>query len=144
MQTFLPYADFRKSAQSLDYKRLGKQRVETWQILRAIRGVTKGWQNHPASIMWRDNEQALIQYGIVVCEEWIARGYRDTMLERFTSEVQDDNPTMPPWLGFDKFHTSHQSNLVRKDPNFYRFNVENNLPYVWFNADGTHYEGIRQ
>lgn len=32
MQTFLPYADFEKTAKCLDYKRLGKQRVEAWQI----------------------------------------------------------------------------------------------------------------
>jgi len=35
MQTFLPYPDFLQSLQSLDNKRLGKQRVETFQILNA-------------------------------------------------------------------------------------------------------------
>jgi len=34
MQTFLPYADFKESAQCLDYRRLGKQRVEAKQIHR--------------------------------------------------------------------------------------------------------------
>ena len=38
MQTFLPYPDFKKSASCLDYKRLGKQRVEGLQILNAIQG----------------------------------------------------------------------------------------------------------
>ena len=36
MQTFLPVADFADSARLLDSPRLGKQRVETLQILRAI------------------------------------------------------------------------------------------------------------
>jgi hypothetical protein len=36
MQTFLPLPDFIESAKVLDYKRLGKQRVEAWQILKAI------------------------------------------------------------------------------------------------------------
>ena len=36
MQTFLPYPDFRQSAACLDYRRLGKQRVEGVQILKAI------------------------------------------------------------------------------------------------------------
>ena len=36
MQTFLPFADFRKSAAALDNARLGKQRVECLQILRAL------------------------------------------------------------------------------------------------------------
>ena len=33
MQVFLPYPDFKKSLESLDDKRLGKQRVETYQLI---------------------------------------------------------------------------------------------------------------
>ena len=40
MQTFLPYEDFTKTAQCLDYKRLGKQRVEAYQILRILKNIT--------------------------------------------------------------------------------------------------------
>jgi hypothetical protein len=36
MQTFLRVADFERSAGLLDSARLGKQRVETLQILRAL------------------------------------------------------------------------------------------------------------
>lgn len=36
MQTFLPYPSFIKSAQCLDNKRLGKQRVEAYQILQIL------------------------------------------------------------------------------------------------------------
>ena len=36
MQTFLPFADFAASAAVLDDRRLGKQRVETLQVLRAL------------------------------------------------------------------------------------------------------------
>ncbi len=38
MQTFVPYADFRATAFALDMKRLGKQRVETFQV---IGGLTR-------------------------------------------------------------------------------------------------------
>ena len=41
---------------------------------------------------------------------------------------------LPPWLGDPALHRSHQSALVRKDPEFYgpRFpGVPDNLPYVW-------------
>jgi hypothetical protein len=41
MQTFLPYNDFVKSARVLDYKRLGKQRVEGMQIINAITGINR-------------------------------------------------------------------------------------------------------
>ena len=36
MQTFLPYPDFQLSAECLDYKRLGKQRLEAFQLLVAL------------------------------------------------------------------------------------------------------------
>jgi hypothetical protein len=143
VQTFLPYADFNQSAKVLDYKRLGKQRVEALQILNAIREQSKGWRRHPCTIMWKNHEQALIQYAIAICKEWVSRGYKDSLLPRFQAEVTTDNPEMPPWLGFDKLHLSHQSNLVRKDAEFYKFQVPNNLLYIWFNEDGSYYEGLK-
>ncbi|WP_344942481.1 pyrimidine dimer DNA glycosylase/endonuclease V [Terrabacter ginsenosidimutans] len=36
MQTFVPYADFARTAAVLDTRRLGKQRVEVIQIVRAL------------------------------------------------------------------------------------------------------------
>ena len=66
MQTFLPYANFKESASVLDWRRLGKQRVEGMQIINAISGVPrkdgkpyKGWTNHPCSIMWKPYLNAL-------------------------------------------------------------------------------------
>jgi len=38
MQTFLPYPDFAQSLRVLDSRRLGKQRLEAMQLLRAISG----------------------------------------------------------------------------------------------------------
>ena len=35
----MPYADFEKIAKCLDYKRLGKQRVEAMQIHRIVSGT---------------------------------------------------------------------------------------------------------
>lgn len=136
MQTFLPYEDFKETARVLDYRRLGKQRVEAWQILRAMNGLTRGWTNHPATKMWEGFESALCQYGIDICDEWVRRGYKDTMTVRFQDHLRTiDEPTvMPPWLGYDKFHESHQSNLIRKDEIFYGHlfpGVPNDLEYVW-------------
>jgi hypothetical protein len=48
VQTFLPYPDFAASAAVLDTKRLGKQRVETVQVLRGLTLPTYGWRHHPA------------------------------------------------------------------------------------------------
>lgn len=146
MQTFLPYSNFKKSAECLDYRRLGKQRVEAWQIYQALTNRKYGWQNHPAVKMWRGYESSLLIYGYVICQEWINRGYNDTMCERFGKElvkVQGVNCPAewkivnPPWIGNNAFHASHRSNLLRKDLRYYsQFNWKepDNLDYIWGNT----------
>jgi Pyrimidine dimer DNA glycosylase len=143
VQTFLPYADFVASAAVLDDRRLGKQRVETYQILRALTWPRYGWKNHPAVRMWRGFTPALVRYGLDVCDAWEARGYADATraaLLAFTGgRVPDvgalrDGGQLPPWLGHDPVHVSHRSSLLRKDPEHYRrfFPTEpDDLPYVW-------------
>lgn len=135
MQTFLPFADFQKTAEVLDYRRLGKQRVETWQLLRAINKETRGWQNHPAAVMWRGYTPALAKYGEIITREWIKRGYQDGMLERFIHILEfETRIDLPPWFGDMSIHLSHQSNLVRKFPEFYRPiwpDIPDDLLYVW-------------
>lgn len=135
MQTFLPYADFQRSAQTLDNKRLGKQRVEVLQILKALSNPSYGWQNHPAVKMWRGHATALERYGFVVCREWQNRGFNDTCMRKILSI---NEPTMwctyPLWLGNEQFHASHRSNLLRKDPKHYGqfgWTEPHDLPYVW-------------
>lgn len=133
MQTFLPYEDFYQSAQALDDKRLGKQRVEVLQILNALAGRSKGWTNHPATRMWRGYETYLTAYGLVVCDVWTSRGFQDTCFDKIMQATKRSNTNRPPWLGDQRLHISHQSNLVRKDPDYYsnKFDVPDNLPYYW-------------
>ena len=138
MQTFLPYPDFVKSAQCLDNKRLGKQRVECLQILRTLAGITKGWQNHPAVKMWKGREHNLILYGMAMCREWIERGFKDTCYDKISSFYKLFNGKYiyanPHFIGNEEFHNSHRSNLLRKDKEYYskfKWDVPDNLPYVW-------------
>lgn len=85
--------------------------------------------------MWRGHEWMLGVYGLCICEEWIGRGCRDTCSEKILNEMDkfvDTGP--PPWLGDERFHLSHRSNLLRKDAAYYRKffpNDPDNLPYVW-------------
>ncbi len=147
VQTFLPYSDFERSARALDRKRLGKQRVETIQVIRALTWPGYGWANHPAALMWRGFEEALGRYGITCCEVWTDLGFADscalTMITdlraagveqvRTQSELADAN-ALPQWLGDPAVHRSHRSALVRKDPEHYRPlfpDVADDLPYVW-------------
>lgn len=143
MQTFLPYEDFVASAAVLDDRRLGKQRVETYQILRALTWPEYGWKNHPATRMWRGFTPALVRYGLDVCDAWEARGRADATraaLLGFTggavpelAELRRDGQ-LPPWLGEPSVHVSHRSALLRKDLEFYRpfFPAEpDDLAYTW-------------
>lgn len=130
MQTFLPIKDFKESVKCLDYRRLCKQRVEAMQIIKAIDNPSYGWRNHPATKMWMPYKDALGLYMNECIQEWINRGYKNTM------KLYDvpANIVFPKWLGDEQFHLSHKSNLIRKDPHYYgKFwpNIPNNIPYVW-------------
>jgi len=135
MQTLLPYSDFQLSAKALDNRRLGKQRVETLQILKALSLPSYGWQNHPAVKMWRGFERGLVAYGIAICDEWRGRGFNDTCLDkiRLYLDVHPASRSTPTWLT-DDLCRSHQSNLLRKDRAHYGPlfpSVPDDLPYVW-------------
>ena len=128
MQTFLPLPSFVDSAKVLDYRRLGKQRVECMQLLKALRGG-KGWSNHPAAKMWRGYEEALETYMAACINEWVLRGYKNTMTTK-----EYNGCKLPPWFGDHDFHASHRSNLLRKDRNYYSqfgWFETSDLPYVW-------------
>jgi hypothetical protein len=103
MQTFLPYPDFKRSAACLDYRRLGKQRIEALTILKTIKQSSMPkpspqiedigvylfgsppdnsklpWINHPATRMWQDYRWALAAYTHAVIDEWENRGYEDNV-----------------------------------------------------------------
>lgn len=152
MQTFLPYPSFRESARCLDYRRLGKQRVECKQILLALgvdvgehRGqiLLNGWGNHPAVRMWKGHEWCLLDYAQAICCEWRRRGYKDSLLPQFEAsshrwlrhgEYFQPLRSSPNWIGYDAFHASHRSNLLRKNRQHYGqfcWSEPADLPYVW-------------
>lgn len=119
VNTFLPYSDFRKTARVLDYRRLGKQRLEARQIVNALEGKSKGWAKHPAALMWKGYVPLLKLYYNIIVGEWISRGYKNTMeLYDVHSEDQTEYPA-PWWLGWKPFHYSHRAALIHKDPEFY-------------------------
>ena len=141
MQTFLPFADFRESAAALDTSRLGKQRVEALQVLRALVIPEYGWQNHPAVRMWMGHVPALTMYGLAMVDEWVKRGHPDNTRENIAEFApQAAHPDyaakipMPWWLGEEELHLSHRSKLAGKDPKHYRElfpGIEERLDYVW-------------
>ena len=148
MQTFLPYPGFADTAAVLDDRRLGKQRVEVIQIVRAIFVPGYGWAHHPATLMWRPHPEALEAYLAAVCAEWRARGFDDTCQATVRQDLAAagvagpvrtqpelaEAGLLPPWLGDPALHRSHRSALLRKDPAHYRPlfpDDPDDLPYVW-------------
>lgn len=126
MQTFLPYSDFQRTAKCLDQKRLGKQRIESKQILDAIRFIKQGnlyvvkdgkkrkraWINHPAVLMWLNYEGLLQFYYNIMLLEWEERGFQNIKLKY--RPIATDEFRIPAWLGDEKLHSSHRANLLRK------------------------------
>jgi pyrimidine dimer DNA glycosylase len=148
MQTFLPVADFTESARLLDNPRLGKQRVECLQVLRALELPDYGWANHPVVTMWRGHTAGLVVYSLAMVRVWRERGFADstqTLISEFAPDAaaltQDQAAAaglLPSWVGDEELHLSHRSNLLAKDPGFYRSRFPgdpDDLPYKWPPSD---------
>lgn len=141
IQTFLPFTDFHWSARCLDNETLDQQRVDTYQIMRALlRG--QGDVNDPAALMWHGHERALLAYQQAICNEWsTVRGNKDATWDKTRVLFLEHIPNpmtkplvLPRWVGNVDFHISHQSNLLRKDEDHYRPwfpGIRNDHIYIW-------------
>lgn len=130
MQTFLPYKDFDQSAQVLDSKRLNKQILEGYQILKVLGNPDPraAWRNHPAVKMWRGHEHALFGYVSAMVQEADKRGIKTdknkhNLLILAAQNAMHWGKGLPSWFS-DKaimslVTTTHKANLYRKDPEFY-------------------------
>lgn len=130
MMTFVTSDNVVECARSLDRSRLGKQRVEAYQILRTLKGLSLGWKNHPAVKMWKGYEEALAVYMNAMIDEWIARGYKNTMQK----EIVHGAPSFPWWFYWTPLHNSHKASLNRKMPEYYKFDVSERFMthgYIW-------------
>ena len=144
MQTFLPYSGFADSAEVLDVPRLGKQRVEALQILRALQLPDYGWKNHPAVLMWRGRVPALVSYGLSCVTTWRTLGHADStagQIAEFAPQVGSltqrqlgRQGLLPSWLGDERLHQSHRSRLIAKDAGYYRSlfpDTPEDVDYYW-------------
>ena len=148
MQTFTPYADFEQSLCTLDLKRLGKQRVEVIQIVRALTVPGYAWSSHPAVLMWKGFEEALGRYGLTACDVWTERGFGDSCAATITADLRaygvaeirsyaelQAADALPAWLFDEQLQQSHRSSLLRKDPEHYGplfpHDTPRDLDYVW-------------
>ncbi|MFH1326611.1 MAG: pyrimidine dimer DNA glycosylase/endonuclease V [archaeon] len=103
--------------------------MEIFNIL-TKRTKIKGWRNHPVVKMWEGHTNALKFYFNKSLEEWISPGYKNNMVfENIQGKI-----IFPKWFGNRKFHSSHKSNLLRKDKKYYskfKWKESSDLPFVW-------------
>ena len=131
VNTFVISSNIRECARALDYRRLGKQRVEARQI---FNGTTAnggdGWKNHPATLAWVGHANALHAYTNAMIDEWISRGYNNNM-----EKYEISTPVVWPWwFEWEVLHNSHKASLNRKDPSYYSFAIPpgySEFGYVW-------------
>jgi hypothetical protein len=130
MQTFLPYADFKRSAEVLDNKRLNKQILEGYQILKVLHNPDPraAWRNHPAVKMWNNHQDALYDYIANMVVEARGRGIKTdkneaNLVELHRRYAMNWKSGMPKWYEdrviLNRLTESHRANLYRKDPEFY-------------------------
>ena len=130
MQTFLPFKDFHKSAQALDNKRLNKQILESYQILKVLSNddPKAAWRNHPAVKMWRGVEGQLWIYTMAMVKEADIRGIKTdknvaNITALFLDNVERWGDGLPNWYhdmeAMNRVVTTHRANLYRKDPIYY-------------------------
>lgn len=130
MQTFLPYKDFNKSAKALDNKRLNKQILEGYQILKVLNNPDPraAWRNHPAAKMWEGHENALFTYILAMVSQARIRGIKtdknmENLISLRLSTISNWGDGMPRWYNnsqeLHRITDSHKANLYRKDPEYY-------------------------
>ena len=131
MQTFLPSSNFATAAHMLDSKRLNKQILEGYQILKILSGASPSgaWRNHPAVLMWEGSESELYRYGMTAIVLAEMRGIKtdknranmDALSRSRASLMWEDNT--PLWASspsiIKRVNATHKANLYRKDPVYY-------------------------
>ena len=130
MQVFIPYKDILQVVQemSCDKRRYNKQIVECNQILRAIKGETESWKNHPICNQYKNYIEWLEFYRDIFVI------YRENNYELKSEKMNDfllnkENIKSPPFLLNQDYLDSHKRRLYQKSPELYPqfkdFNIEN-------------------
>jgi hypothetical protein len=129
MQTFLPSADYEYTAQTLDNKRLNKQILEGYQILKILSGASESgaWRNHPAVLMWSNAEIELKDYIDNMVYEANFRGIKtdknvlnlNDLKSKFSRLWGKDKPIWQKPEHLSRLVESHKANLYRKDSVIY-------------------------
>lgn len=151
MQTFLASSDYEYAAQILDNKRLNKQILEGYQILKILSGASESgaWRNHPAVLMWKGSETELMSYIDNMVYEAEFRGIKTVNNVKNLTELKQKYGTqwgrvVPKWMKDPdtilRVVTTHKASLFNKDPIYYAsFKSALSSPYNTPCCDGCKY-----
>lgn len=125
MQTFLPSIDYEYNAQVLDSKRLNKQILEGYQIMKVLSSASESgaWRNHPAVLMWKNAEHSLMDYINHMVYEADIRGIKTdknvsnlkALKLSFSNRWGKSTPIWQKPEHVYRLTESHKANLYRKD-----------------------------
>ena len=125
MQVFVPFKNPFECAQALDSRRFNKQILECKQILKAIRGESTAWANHPCVLMYKDHADWLQMYlNAFECyktyKDLGTEDYDEAMVDFFLAKEWGERAMfyIPPFLE-EKFTNQHRRRLYTKYPLFY-------------------------
>lgn len=130
MQVFVPYSNILQVVKEMacDKRRYNKQIVECNQILRAIKGETEAWKNHPICHQYKNYIEWLEFYRDLFII------YRESNYELKSEKMNNlllsvKNIKLPPFLLNQDYLDSHKRRLYQKSPELYpqfeEYNKEN-------------------
>jgi len=130
VQTFMPAKDFNVSATILDSRRLNKQVLECYQILKVLSGFSESgaWRNHPAVLMWKGAENFLFTYAMAMIREADRRNIKTDKNKSNINLLRSVagkswGMSIPSWYQnpatLKRILATHKSNLYLKDPEYY-------------------------
>lgn len=142
MITWLPFIDYKETAKVLTSYDLEQQQKEVITILDNLFQLDNKFIDQPVIKMWEGHEVQLCNYGLMICDEYSARGFKDLSIERMLIHLHNAaeglfTMEVPGWMGDERSEMltlSHQSNLIRRNPMHYSKyfkNVPNDLPFYW-------------
>ena len=112
MQIFIIGSPF-ETAQALDKRRLNKQIIECRQIMKAVKGESKAWVNHPCVNMYRKHERWLYKYQLAL--EYYNEGRSNTALS--WSDAAD---FIRPQFQDEMYFNQMKRRLYTKDHVYYK------------------------
>lgn len=125
MQVFVPYKNPFECAQALDPRRFNKQILECKQILKAIRGESTAWANHPCVLMYKDHADWLQMYlNVFECyrayKDLFEDDYDEAMVHYFLAREWGKKAlSFTPRFLCTPFIQQHRKRLYTKDPKYY-------------------------